>query len=48
MKNRSFILRWQNGVDAPMDESFEMSIDVTIRGLESLQRDLKNAGGARD
>lgn len=48
MKNRSFILRWQNGVDAPMDDSFEMFIDVTIRGLESLQRDLAGTSGAQD
>ena len=47
MKNRSFILRWQNGVDAPMDESFEMYIEVTIRGLESLQRDLVKSGSPR-
>lgn len=48
MKNRSFIMRWQNGVDAPMDASFEMYIDVTIRGLESLQQDLVKAGGNQD
>lgn len=47
MKNRSFILRWQNGIDAPLDESFEMFIDLTIRGLESLQRDLARGDGAQ-
>ena len=36
LANRAFILRWQNGVEAPLDEGFEMFVDVVIRGLEAL------------
>lgn len=34
MANTSFILRWQNGADAPMDDSFELFVDSFITGLE--------------
>ena len=33
LANRAFILRWQNGVDAPMDESFALYVDCFIAGL---------------
>ncbi len=34
MLNNSFILRWQNGYDSPMDESFNRYVDVFIEGLK--------------
>lgn len=34
LENRAFITRWQNGVEAPLDDSFELFIDVAVRGLE--------------
>ncbi len=36
MANRSFILRWQNGAEAPMDDSFELFVDAFITGLEAI------------
>lgn len=39
MANRSFIMRWQSGVDAPMDSSFQLYLDVVMAGIEqNLQR----------
>ena len=35
MMNTSFILRWQNGYDRPMDESFNQYVKVFINGLKS-------------
>jgi TetR/AcrR family tetracycline transcriptional repressor len=34
LENRAFITRWQNGVEAPLDDSFEMFIDMAVKGLE--------------
>lgn len=36
LSNHAFILRWQNGVEAPLDESFDIYVDVIIRGIEGL------------
>ncbi|WP_315744831.1 TetR/AcrR family transcriptional regulator [Bradyrhizobium sp. SZCCHNR1075] len=36
LANKSFILRWQNGAEAPMDDSFELFIDAFITGLETV------------
>lgn len=32
--NRAFTLRWQNGTEAPLDDSFEAFVDIFIAGLE--------------
>lgn len=32
--NRSFILRWESGNDAPLDESFDVFVQTVIAGLE--------------
>ena len=34
LQNKAFIVRWQNGTNAPLDSSFEFFIDTVIRGLE--------------
>lgn len=34
LENRAFIVRWQNGTAVPLDDSFEVFIDVAVRGLE--------------
>ena len=34
LPNRVFILRWENGVKAPMEQSFEFYLDVVVGGLE--------------
>jgi len=31
--NKTFILRWQNGTDAPLDASFEAFIEIIISGI---------------
>lgn len=36
LANRAFIVRWQNGIDVPLDDSFETYIDVAIKGLRQL------------
>ncbi|HEX5461473.1 MAG TPA: TetR/AcrR family transcriptional regulator C-terminal domain-containing protein [Steroidobacteraceae bacterium] len=32
--NRAFTLRWQNGIQAPLDDSFDAFIEIVIAGLE--------------
>jgi TetR/AcrR family tetracycline transcriptional repressor len=39
LENRAFIVRWQNGTKAPLNESFEMYIDIAISGLERKLRE---------
>jgi|GEM_PF-250064 len=34
MANRAFIVRWQNGVEAPMQDSFETYVELFVSGLE--------------
>ena len=36
LSNRSFSLRWQNGVQAALDESFAFYVETILCGLESL------------
>jgi len=36
LSNRAFILRWESGVEAPLDESFRIYVDVVIAGIERL------------
>lgn len=36
LSNRSFSLRWQNGVHAALDESFEFYVQTVLCGLETL------------
>ncbi len=36
LSNRGFSLRWQNGVDAALDESFTFYVDTLLCGLETL------------
>ncbi len=36
LSNKAFIMRWENGITAPMDEGFELFINAFIAGLESL------------
>lgn len=38
LSNRAFILRWQNGVDSPLDTSFELCLDILIAGIEALAK----------
>lgn len=33
LRNRAFILRWQNGVEMPMDDAFAFYVDCFIAGL---------------
>jgi TetR/AcrR family tetracycline transcriptional repressor len=34
LANKAFIMRWTNGVEVPLDSSFDMFVDVIILGLE--------------
>jgi TetR/AcrR family tetracycline transcriptional repressor len=34
LQNKAFIVRWQNGTNAPLDPSFEFFVDTVIGGLE--------------
>lgn len=43
LANRSFILRWENGVDAPLDSGFELFVDALILGLERLAATMPGA-----
>lgn len=36
IENRVFVVRWQNGADAPMTDSFEVFIAALLAGLERL------------
>jgi TetR/AcrR family tetracycline transcriptional repressor len=36
LANHAFILRWENGADAPLDRSFEIFVSAQISGLEHL------------
>jgi len=36
LENQAFVVRWQNGVDAPLDDSFDAYVDVAVHGLEML------------
>lgn len=47
LENRAFVVRWQNGAEAPLDDSFDAYIDVAIHGLERLaSQTAKTQGGA--
>jgi len=47
MANRAFIVRWQNGIDAPMQSSFDAYVDLFINGLaQTLAADRLPAAGA--
>jgi TetR/AcrR family tetracycline transcriptional repressor len=36
LANKAFILRWQSGVDAPLDASFERYVEMILGGLQQL------------
>jgi TetR/AcrR family tetracycline transcriptional repressor len=36
MSNQAFILRWQNGTDAPLERSYAAFIDVIVNGIEAM------------
>jgi AcrR family transcriptional regulator len=38
LANRAFILRWENGVAAPMDDGFDLFVEAFITGLDSQPR----------
>lgn len=38
MANQAFIVRWENGVTRPMDESFERYVRIFLDGLEAMAR----------
>jgi TetR/AcrR family tetracycline transcriptional repressor len=39
LANRAFILRWQNGVDVPLDEGFSFYVEALIAGIDALRQD---------
>ena len=40
LANSAFMMRWENGVRRPMDDSFKAYVDVVIFGLERLRREV--------
>ena len=47
LENRAFVVRWQNGIEVPLDDSFDAYVDVAIHGLEMLaSRPSRTQGGA--
>jgi AcrR family transcriptional regulator len=46
LSNHAFILRWQNGVESPLDASFSIFVDIVVAGIEALiaQSSEANAG----
>jgi TetR/AcrR family transcriptional regulator, tetracycline repressor protein len=43
LSNRAFMLRWQNGVDAPLDMSYEFYVEAVIAGIGQIARRAKRA-----
>lgn len=43
LANRAFILRWENGVTAPMESSFERYVSIVVSGLEASARQQASA-----
>jgi hypothetical protein len=35
LENNAFLTRWESGRDRPMDRSFDVALDVLVRGLHS-------------
>ena len=35
LANKAFVLRWENGIHAPLEESFSFYVDTIIAGLEA-------------
>jgi len=35
MRNRAFIVRWENGLSVPLDAAFDAYVETVIRGLEA-------------
>ena len=35
LENNAFLTRWESGRDRPMDRSFDVALDVLVRGLRS-------------
>lgn len=35
LSNKAFILRWENGTDAPLEDSFAFFVEVIIKGIEA-------------
>lgn len=46
LRNRAFLLRWSDGVDAPLQSGFDAWVDVIVRGLEARSRALGRAARA--
>jgi TetR/AcrR family tetracycline transcriptional repressor len=47
MTNKTFMLRWENGVTAPLDAGFEMFVETLVRGVEGLASKPKRAPASR-
>ena len=46
LRNRAFLVRWSDGIEAPLESGFDAWVDVIVRGLESRSRALRRAGRA--
>lgn len=44
LANKAFLLRWQNGVNAPLDDSYVFFVDMVINGIRALAQ---NSPGRR-
>ena len=47
MTNKAFMLRWENGVTAPLDAGFEMFVEALVRGVEALAAKPKRSPARR-
>ena len=36
LSNQAFIIRWQNGTDAPLESSYASFIEVVVKGIEAM------------
>ncbi|MBU4610784.1 TetR/AcrR family transcriptional regulator C-terminal domain-containing protein [Achromobacter sp. GG226] len=45
LANRAFIVRWENGVTAPMDASFERHAAIIVAGLDAFARAQRQTAG---
>jgi hypothetical protein len=39
LANEAFILRWENGIGAPLNSSCALYVNIVIKGLEQLVED---------
>lgn len=42
LANKAFIMRWQNGIDVPLDEGFSFYVETVIAGIAAMAQRLRD------